>query len=247
MIRLLIFLILLVFFCLLLPFVWLAGMVGQLFDKANPGKLVFYYLRALMHLAVFVGGARVEATGLENIPDDETVLYVMNHRSYFDVFVIYTFFKKPTGFVAKKELKYIPFINAYMHLAYCLFLDRKNLRQGLETIKKCIEMIESGISMVIFPEGTRSKDHAHKTTLQEFHGGSFKPAQRTGCRIVPVTIWNSQEVFEAHLPWLKSVPVKIEFGAPIDMNELSKEDRKHIDVYVKNIIQETLVRLDAEA
>ena len=247
MIRLLVFLILLFFFCLLFPLIYLIGLIGSAFDKDFPGRFTFYYIRALMHLAIFVGGCRVTATGLENIPDDETVLYVMNHRSYFDVFISYTYFKKPTGFIAKKSLSKVPFIGWYMRLVYCLFLDRDNIRQGLETIMKGIDYINKGISMVIFPEGTRNKDHAHKTSMMEFHAGSFKLAQKTGVRIIPVTIYNAQDVFEAHVPWLKSVPVRIDFGTPITISELPKEDQRHLSEYVQGIMQDTLNRLAEEA
>ncbi len=240
MIRTVIFLILLAFFCLLFPLVWLVAAVGWLFNRRFYGDFVFYYLRLLMHLAVFVGGCRIIATGTENVPDDETVLYVLNHRSYFDIFIAYTYFKEPTGFIAKEELRYVPFIAWYMKMAYCLFLDRKNLRKGYATIQKGIGYLNEGISMAIFPEGTRNKDHEDKTGLLEFHGGSFKLAQRTGVRIIPVTIYNADAIFEEHIPRLKPVTVKIDFGAPIRISELPAEDQRHLSEYVKGMMQNTL-------
>ncbi|MBP5225689.1 MAG: 1-acyl-sn-glycerol-3-phosphate acyltransferase [Lachnospiraceae bacterium] len=240
MIRTIIFITLLIFFCLLFPLVWLVAAVGSLFRRRFYGDCAFYYLKMLMHLAVFVGGCKVVATGVENVPDDETVLYVLNHRSYFDIFIVYTFFREPTGFVAKEELKYLPCIAWYMKMAYCLFLDRKNLRKGYETIQKGIGYLNEGVSMAIFPEGTRNKDHADKTGLLEFHGGSFKLAQRSGVRIIPVTLYNTDAVFEAHVPRLTPVTVKVDFGAPITIGDLPKEDQKHLAEYVKGMMQNTL-------
>lgn len=243
MIRTTVFIILLIFFCLLFPLVWLVAAVGSLFRKRFYGDFVFYYLRMLMHLAVVVGGCRVTATGTENLPEHETVLYVLNHRSYFDVFILYTFLTEPTGFIAKKELSKVPFIAWYMKMAYCLFLDRNNLRQGLETINKGIEYINNGVSMVIFPEGTRNKDHADKTSMLEFHGGSFKLAQRTGVHIIPVTLYNADAILEEHMPRLTPVDVKIDFGAPITVGELPKEAQRRLAEHVQGLMQDTLNKL----
>ena len=113
-------------------------------------------------------------TGLENIPDDEPVLFIGNHRGFFDVIISYTYMKRPTGFVAKKEMKKALIIRRWMDNLFCLFLDRENMKEGLKTILKGIDYIKDGKSIVIFPEGTRNKGEG----VQDFHAGSFKFAEK---------------------------------------------------------------------
>lgn len=119
---------------------------------------------------------------------------------------------------------------------HCLFLDRTNVKEGLKTILTAIEKVKNGISIFIFPEGTRNKTPG---TLMEFKGGSFKIAEKSGCPIIPVTMVNMSDIFEDHLPRVKKTRVVIEFGTPIDMNSLDREEKKHIGPYVQNVISET--------
>jgi len=115
----------------------------------------------------------------------------------------------------------------------CLFLDRANIKEGLKTILIGIEKVKGGVSMWIFPEGTRneSKDPAD---LMEFHEGSLKIAEKSGCPVIPVAITGTAEVFEAHFPKIHSSNVTIEFGAPFIVKELEPEQRKE---YAKTLVE----------
>lgn len=99
----------------------------------------------------------VEVRGYENIPQDRPVLYVGNHRSYFDILVGYTTVPGLMGFVAKKEMEKIPLLSKWMLNVNCLFLDRNNIKEGLKTILAGIEKVRRGVSVWIFPEGTAIK------------------------------------------------------------------------------------------
>ena len=116
--------------------------------------------------------------GRENIPDDRAVLYVGNHRSYFDIVIGYTLIKGQCGFVAKKEMEKIPLLSIYMKYLHCLFLDRENIKEGLKTILVGIDKIKNGISVWIFPEGTRNKAE-QETDLLDFKEGSMKTVSYT--------------------------------------------------------------------
>src|SRR5690554_4161053 len=95
---------------------------------------------------LFLSGVKLTVIGLDNIPEDEGVLFVLNHRSYFDILACYASTSKKAAFIAKKELKYFPFINVWMIFINCLFLDRDNIRQGLTVILEGIEMVKKGYS-----------------------------------------------------------------------------------------------------
>ena len=126
-----------------------------------------------------------------------------------------------------------------MRYLHCLFLDREDIKQGLKTILTAIDKMKSGISICIFPEGTRNKND-DETELLPFHEGSFKIATKSGCPIVPIAMNNTAEIFEAHFPRVKPCHVVIEYCKPIYVKELSREDRKALGAYTQNIIRKTI-------
>jgi 1-acyl-sn-glycerol-3-phosphate acyltransferase len=144
----------------------------------------------------------------------------------------YPFFKGTTGYIAKQELKKIPLLNFWMELIECEFLDRSSLKAGLKMITNSIDKVNDGISMFIFPEGTRSKTGE----MAEFKGGSFKIATRTKCPIIPVCIQNTQNILRTHIPFVKSTDVYVTFGKPIYPEELSRDEIKNLDVSVRETI-----------
>ena len=187
----------------------------------------------------FISGVKRTVIGEENVPKDQAVLYVGNHRSIFDIVIAYPRVPNPTGFISKKEVLKVPLLNIWMIYLDCLFLDRSDIRKGLEMVLTAIDKVKNGISIFIYPEGTRNKTDA---PLGEFHKGSFKIAQKSGCPIVPVVINHSDDILEKHAPFIKSAHVTIEYCKPIIIKDLDKEDQKNIDQYVKNIIEETYLK-----
>ncbi|MDF2886680.1 MAG: 1-acyl-sn-glycerol-3-phosphate acyltransferase [Lacrimispora sp.] len=196
-------------------------------------------VRWVFKIILFFAGVKITVKGKEKIPDDQAVLYVGNHRSYFDILVGYTTVPGLVGFVAKKEMKKIPLLSNWMEYVNCLFLDRKNLKEGLKTILQGIEQVKSGISVWIFPEGTRNKNEDIMELLP-FKEGSLKIAEKSGCPVVPVAITGTAEVFEKHLPFIRSSKVTIEFGEPFLVKELPPEHKKFPGAYVKKEIERIL-------
>lgn len=191
------------------------------------------------NVVMFISGIKKTVIGEENVPKDSAVLYVGNHRSIFDIILCYPRVPNPTGFISKKEVLKVPLLNIWMIFLDCLFLDRKDLRKGMEMILTAIDKVKNGISIFIYPEGTRNKT---SEPLGEFHKGSFKIAQKSGCLIVPVVVNHSRDILEAHSPFIRSTHVVIEYCKPIDMKELSKEDQRNIDQYVKNIMADVYLK-----
>lgn len=224
-----------IFLILSIPLLLAEWIIGKFrMDWKNTSSLAI--VNWAFRVCLFLSGTRVTVLGEENVPKDRAVLYVGNHRSYFDILLTYVRVPRPTGYIAKKEMLRYPLLVNWMKNLHCLFLDRKDIKQGLKTILTAIDKVKSGISICIFPEGTRNKVN---DTFMEFHEGSFKVAEKSGCPIIPMTINNSASIFEEHLPRICKTHVVIEYGKPIYMNELSKEDRKRIGAYTLNIIKET--------
>jgi 1-acyl-sn-glycerol-3-phosphate acyltransferase len=226
---------LLTFFILSIPLFlmeWIIGKFNRHAMVANSQAIVAAAFRVIL----FLSGVKTTVIGKENIPKNEAVLYVANHRSYFDVPVAYASLPTLTGFIAKKEIGKIPFLRTWMRFLQCIFLDRDNIREGLKVVLKGIEQIKEGYSIFISPEGTRN----HNDEMLPFKEGSLKMAEKTGCAIIPVAISNSDEIFENHVPWIKATHVVIEYGKPIYPKDLDKEQLKFLGAYVQGIIRDTL-------
>lgn len=215
--------------------------------KFAPQKKDFSSLRIIQgvfRFILWITGVTVTVIGEENVPKDTPVLYIGNHRSYFDILLTYSRCPIRTGYVAKKEMERYPLLSVWMKYLHCLFLDRKDIKQGLQTILTAAEKIKAGISICIFPEGTRSRADSELEMLP-FHEGSFKIATKAKCPIIPVAMNNTAEMFEAHLPKIRPCHVVIEYGAPILPEELDKETKKKLASYTQNVILEMLKKNQA--
>ncbi len=210
--------------------------------KFNPRAKDISSLRIIQTVFRFilkVTGADITIIGHENVPKNQAVLYIGNHRSFFDILLTYVHCPDLTGYVAKKEMEPIPLLSIWMRYLHCLFLDRKDIKEGMKTILTAIEKVKNGISICIFPEGTRNKGN-DELELLPFHEGSFKIATKSGCPIIPMAISNSAEIFENHFPKIKPCKVVVEYGKPIYPEQLSKEDKKRLGAYTQGIILEML-------
>lgn len=212
---------------------WIIGKIDKRAKDYSSLRIVQWGFRVILRLS----GVKVTVKGKENIPD-EAVLFVGNHRSYFDILILYVQCKRLTGFVAKDSMEKIPSLRVWMRYLYCLFLDRKDPRAGMKTILQAIEYVKQGVSICIFPEGTRND--GEELTMLPFKEGSFKIATKTGCPIVPVAINNSAEIFESHMPRVKKTHVVVEYLTPIDTKALSKEEQKVIGAKCQKMIEDTI-------
>ena len=106
-------------------------------------RMVQWAFRVIM----FICGVKLTVIGEENVPKDVPVLYIGNHRSFFDIVITYARCKNLTGYIAKKEMLSIPLLRTWMKRLYCLFLDRENPKEGLKTILQAIDYVKHGISI----------------------------------------------------------------------------------------------------
>lgn len=204
-------------------------------NKAGAQARSLRIVQGVFRLVLRLSGVTYEVRGLENIPKDKAVLYVGNHRSYFDILIGYVTVPGLTGFVAKKEMLKIPLLRAWMRKVNCLFLDRVDIKEGLKTILEGIDKVKHGISVWIFPEGTRNENE-DMTELLEFHEGSLKIAQKSGCPVIPVAIRGTAPIFEDHLPFIRPSHVVICYGEPIYIKELPAGVRKFPGAYTREMI-----------
>lgn len=214
---------------------WIIGKFSPMTKEISSLRLI----QGAFKFILWVAGTKITVIGEENVPKNTPVLYIGNHRSYFDILLTYSRCPIRTGYVAKKEMEKIPLLSNWMKYLHCLFLDRKDIKQGLKTILTAIEKVKSGISICIFPEGTRNKAE-DETELLPFHEGSFKIASKSGCPIIPIAMNNTAEIFEAHFPKIKPCHVIVEYCKPVYVKDLDKNDQRHLGEYTQNIILETI-------
>ena len=170
---------------------------------------------------IFLSGADIEFIGEENVPKDEAVLYIGNHRSFFDIIITYSRCPRLTGYISKQSITKIPVLGLWMKRLHCLFLDRDDI-------------------ICVFPEVTRCKNKEDLTDEHSFKEGTFKIATNSKCKIVPMAIMGTNEIFEDHLPWVKKRHVVIRYGTPIDPASLSKEEQKHLGAHCREVIVDML-------
>ncbi len=214
------------------------GLILLILEKINrplKDRISMNIIKYAFKILLFLAGTRLTVIGEEKIPRDRPVLYVGNHRGFFDIVSTGSRVFRPTGYIAKKELLKVPLLNWWMYNIRCEFLDRKDMRKGLETILTCIKNVkEEEVSYFIFPEGTRND--GEEGTLLPFHEGSLKIAEKSGCPVIPVAISNTQEILEAHFPAIRRSDVVIEYCDPIEMDSLTKEDKRILGQKVHDII-----------
>lgn len=236
MIRFLLVLLFVVGFLLLfLPVLFILWLLGMKWPRIRD-KAARAIIFGAFSIVRFISGTKLIVIGKENIPTDQAVLYVGNHRSYYDIILSYLAVPGMTGFISKKEMNKIPILRKWMKAIGCLFLDRDDIRKGMQMVLDAITKIKSGISIFIFPEGTRNKS---EDEFLQFHGGSLKIGEKSGCPIIPVAINGSDDVFEKHAPKIIKATVVIEFCPAIYPAQLDKEEKRRLHDMVFSNIKET--------
>ena len=201
---------------------WIIGKFNRRAKDISSLRIVQWGFKVILKMT----GVTTTVIGEENVPD-EPVLFIGNHRSYFDILLTYSRCRRLTGYVAKKEMEKIPLLSTWMKNLYCLFLDRDNMREGLKTILQAIDYVKNGISICIFPEGTRGDSDE----MAPFKEGSLKIAEKAGCPIIPMAITHTRDIIKDHIPFVKPTHVTIQYGTPVYPNELPKEEKRALGRY----------------
>ncbi|MCR5214682.1 MAG: 1-acyl-sn-glycerol-3-phosphate acyltransferase [Eubacterium sp.] len=214
-------------------------------DKYKSWYKSWRFVRGFFKTVLFIAGTKTDIKGLENlaeVPKDKGILFIGNHRSYFDILILQSIIDRPMGFIAKKEFKKVPFFSWWVADLGSLFLDRKNVRAGLETMKVGAGYMKQGLSLGLYPEGTRN----HEKELLPFKKGGYRMAEESECPIVLVTMKDVDNIFENNHPvGLKKQKIKIAFSKPIYPHEMDRNERKAAYDEFPVIIQKTLDEFEA--
>lgn len=155
----------------------------------------YNFLRAICYHANRTGNVEVVTTGVENLPEQDGYILFPNHQGLFDVLTILPSHERPLRVVMKKEAEKNFFVRIFLRMLNGQAMDRDDVKQSMQVIKRVTEEVLEGSNYLIFAEGTRSKNGNH---MQEMKGGSFKSATKAKCPIVPVAIVDSYKSFDTH-------------------------------------------------
>ena len=220
---------------LIVPFMWvklcyMAAHADKFTDKQHLEMLRFITERANKG-----GNVIIDAHGIENIPKEGAFMLFPNHQGMYDMLAIINVIPRPVSVVMKKEVANVPFLKQVLACLKGYAIDRENVRQGMEVIINMTKDLKNGKNFVIFAEGTRSKNG---NNIGEFKGGSFKPATKTKCPIIPVALIDSFKPFDTKS--IEPVTVQVHFMEPMLYEEYKDMKTVEIASIVQKRIQEKI-------
>ena len=157
----------------------------------------------------------VSVSGLENIKPGQSYVFVSNHQSMYDVWVIYGWLPVIFKWLMKAELRRVPFVGTACKAAGHIFVERKNARASIESIQLIEKQLVDGVCTVIFPEGTRTKDGS----LGRFKRGAFQIALDLSLPVIPISLSGCYDVMPKGAWVVHRHPVHMHVGTPIDLSQ----------------------------
>ena len=186
-------------------------------------------------------GTPVRVEGMERIPDGP-VVYASNHSSMFDIWALAATLPGSVRMLAKQELASIPLLGQAMVTAGHVVIDRPHPRRALEAYERAAEVIRSGVSALVFPEGTRSRTGQ----LLPFKNAPFGLAIAAQVPVVPLYVRNTFEIMPKGRFFLRPRPIRIVIGDPIATAGMTLEQRQELRDRVHAAIVALKARVDAE-
>ncbi len=171
---------------------------------------------------LWIAGIKLSVKGRENVPLERPVIFIANHCSHLDIGTLCRSLPVNLHFIGKKELKWAPVVGWYMWIAGHIFIDRSNKKKAINSLKSAATKIKSGKSVVMYPEGTRSKTGM----VGVFKKGAFFLALQSGVEIVPVSIKGTYDVWSANSSKITPGNVDVQIGKPISSTKYTKANVK---------------------
>ncbi|MBO4279786.1 MAG: 1-acyl-sn-glycerol-3-phosphate acyltransferase [bacterium] len=203
--------------------------LGKLSDR-----LIFWHAAVISNTGMWLAGIRVHVSGdvesiRKRVDKGEGFCFVANHTSILDIVLMLGRLRARTGFVAKIELLFAPLINVMIAMTHSVFINRRNLRASIDAIHKAGENIRKGHSMVIFPEGTRSKTGE----IAPFKHGAFRMATESGACVVPLTVKGLRDSLEDRKHFFQRRDCYLHVGNPAKAP--SAENRSEVAEFISDI------------
>ncbi|CAB1075816.1 Acyl-CoA:1-acyl-sn-glycerol-3-phosphate acyltransferase (EC [Olavius algarvensis Delta 1 endosymbiont] len=183
---------------------------------------------------LFVSRIKVTINGLANIDPTQSYVYMSNHQSNFDIPVLLAHLPVQFRWLAKAELFKIPIFGRAMRGAGYVKIDRFNQQSAFESISEAAGKMKNGVSVMIFPEGTRSRDGK----IKNFKKGGFIMAVDAGVPIVPLVLKGTWSIMDKSSMRINKGEVSLNIGAPIATADYTRENKDDLMQSVRAIICE---------
>lgn len=206
------------------------------FPFSRTGNIVHHYARWWAKIQLLVSGVRVKVKGLEYLAKKAPFIYMANHQSAYDIFALLSCLPVQFRWIAKKELFAIPVLGWAMRAANYISIDRSGRKKALESIERAANKIKGGVSVVIFPEGTRSRDGS----IQPFKRGGFTLALKSGVPIIPIAIKGSSDVMPRDSLRVRPGEIHITIDRAIDTAPYSLRERDALMERVRGTLERNL-------
>jgi 1-acyl-sn-glycerol-3-phosphate acyltransferase len=167
-------------------------------------------------------GAELQVDGVETLDFSKSYLFVANHASQADIPVVFAALDTPLRFLAKEELRRVPMVGTFISAMGMVFVDRSRSEAARESIEQLARSLEGGMSLMAFPEGTRSADGS----VQSFKTGAFVAAIKAGVPVVPILIQGAAEVLPANSMIIRPGTIRVQVGSPLSSDNLEVADRR---------------------
>jgi 1-acyl-sn-glycerol-3-phosphate acyltransferase len=204
------------------------------FDKK--GNIVHYIGKFWSLLNVFLSGTRLTIKGKEKIDTNLTHIVMSNHQSLFDVWALIGKIPLQIRWIVKSEIRKIPIFGYTLERMGHVYVDRKNRTAAYISLEAASKNIKKGTSVIIFPEGTRSKD-GH---LLKFRMGGIIMALKSGVPILPVTVNGSRFVLPKNTLALMPGKIEVVVGDVIDPSIYDENHKNELMEKIRSAIHENL-------
>ena len=209
----------------------------------DPSRRCFSFFQSLWaEWLLRTNGIRVHVDGMENLKKDQSYILVSNHASILDIPALISAAPFPVRFLAKKSLLWFPIFGWVLYFSGHILIDRQSAQSALRSLKKAPSLLKKGVSIIVFPEGTRSPDGE----VKEFKRGAFLLAQHSKYPVVPVSTIGTYEVLPRHGWRVWPGTIHIRMGKPIPTRDLSHRELKDLMGKVRATIIENLKKGSAE-
>lgn len=183
-------------------------------------RLLYAVSMRIIRTMVWLTGTRVKAEGLDKIDPAGTYIFMSNHVSNLDPIILMPLIPRRTSVLVKKELWRLPVIASAFNLASLVPVERQNREAAIQSVRRATEVMGQGINMMVYPEGTRSRDGR----LLSFKKGPFHMAAETGFPIVPVTMVNTFEILPKGKFAARKGTARLVFHPPIDPKQYASKE-----------------------
>jgi 1-acyl-sn-glycerol-3-phosphate acyltransferase len=205
---------------------------------SRTGNPVHIIARIWSKSILFVSGIKVDVEGLANIDPAKSYIYMSNHRSNFDIPVLLGCLPIQFRWLAKAELFKIPIFGRAMQGAGYVKIDRFNRESAFKSIDEVAAKMKNGVSVMIFPEGTRSEDG----NIKPFKKGGFIMAVDSGVPIVPVIVRGTRSIMVKDRWRIKPGNVTLSIKKPIDTTGYTRDNKDDLIKTVRSVICEVFVK-----